>query len=117
MVWTMERKKNKKKLVFEICELHLMKIHKKKLVTLSTQVGHPNGFDNGKTKQKSPVFEICELHLMKNTKKVGDIVEAGGAAKWFGQCERTPAHIINNLSTGLLLSTRCTLYIDHIFIG
>ena len=39
------------------------------LMTLSTQVGHPNGFDNGKTKQKSPVFEICELHLMKNTKK------------------------------------------------
>ena len=90
---------------------------RKQLVTLSTQVGYPNGLGNEKQRQKKLVFEICELNLMKIHKKVGDTVEAGGAAKWFGQCERTPAHIINNLSTGLLLSTRCTLYIDHIFIG
>ena len=34
--------------VFEICELHLMKIHKQKLVTLSKQVEQPNGLDNVK---------------------------------------------------------------------
>ena len=80
--------------------------------------GAPKRLNNGKKNKKNLVCEICELHLMKiHTKKVGDTVEAGGAAKWFGQCERTPAHIINNLSTGLLLNTRCTLYIDHILIG
>ena len=90
---------------------------RKQSVTLSTQVGHPNVWTMEKNK-KNLVCEICELHLMKiHTKKVGDTVEAGGASKWFGQCERTPAHIINNLSTGLLLNTRCTLYIDHILIG